>query len=153
MSTSKRWWLLALPVMLAGCLEVDQYPSWVKGQYAGKRDQQPYEQLFHRDRLSWWATLSNRALRQNEYNRAKPPRQPLQAYEMQAGMMPQAPAQMPQSTMQQVQAERTKVQQTYSRQAQMPQPPVPQAQPGRAQPAPAAQGTTQPRAQPPRKGG
>jgi hypothetical protein len=35
-----RMWLaaLALPLTLtlSGCLEVDQHPNWVRGQYAGK---------------------------------------------------------------------------------------------------------------------
>jgi hypothetical protein len=28
--------------------------------------------FFHGDKLSWWATISNRNMNQNEYNRANP---------------------------------------------------------------------------------
>lgn len=142
MRTAKRWLLLALPVLLAGCLEVDQHPPWVKGKYSGKRDQQPYETHFHGDRLSWWATLSNRALRQNEYNRAKPLRPPVQAYEMQRGVPPQAPAQLPGSSVQRAQVQREQVRQVYTQQARMPQDQAAQA------PAPQGQAPQAP-AQPP----
>jgi hypothetical protein len=64
---------LVLPLaLLAGCLEVDQHPPWVKGMYAGKRDNRPPQTLFHNDRLAWWGTIANRMMSQNEYNRANP---------------------------------------------------------------------------------
>lgn len=90
MTRPKLIWL-AVPALLAGCLEVDQHAPWKKGQYAGKRDQLPYEVHYQRDRMAWWATLSNRNLRQNEYNRAKPPAPQV------AGLPPQfqPPAPMP----------------------------------------------------------
>lgn len=62
--------LLAAP--LAGCLESDQHPPWIAGEYAGKPDNRPYEVRFHHDRLAWWATVENRNGKQNEYNRANP---------------------------------------------------------------------------------
>jgi len=58
--------------LLAGCLEADQHPAWIKGEYAGKPDDRPYQRRFHNDRLAWWATVENRNLHQNEYNRANP---------------------------------------------------------------------------------
>jgi hypothetical protein len=73
MKQLKRVCIAALPLALCGCLEVNQHPAWLNGGYAGKIDQLPYQQLFHRDRLAWFATISNRNLHQNEYVRAKPP--------------------------------------------------------------------------------
>ena len=73
MKQLKRVCIAALPLALCGCLEVNQHPAWLEGGYAGKIDQLPYQQLFHRDRLAWFATISNRNLHQNEYVRAKPP--------------------------------------------------------------------------------
>ena len=64
--------LAALSALLGGCLEVDQYPAWVDGQIAGKRDNLPYQVRFHNDKLAWSAQIQNRTLKQNEYNRAKP---------------------------------------------------------------------------------
>jgi hypothetical protein len=69
---NKRLLLLAVPLLLAGCLEVNQHPRWVKGEYAGKTEQLPYQVHFHNDRMAWWAALSNRNLRQNEFNRSNP---------------------------------------------------------------------------------
>jgi hypothetical protein len=63
---------LALPLALAGCLEVDQHPGWIKGEYAGKEDPRHFQTLFHNDRLSWNAAIVNRNNQQNEYNRANP---------------------------------------------------------------------------------
>ena len=63
---------LALPLALAGCLEVNQHPGWVKGEYAGKKDPRHFQTLFHNDRLSWNAAIVNRNNQQNEYNRANP---------------------------------------------------------------------------------
>jgi hypothetical protein len=72
---SKRIVLIAaLPLVLAlsGCLEVEQHPKWVKGEYAGKKDPRHYQTLFHNDKLSWNAAIVNRNNQQNEYNRANP---------------------------------------------------------------------------------
>jgi hypothetical protein len=69
----KRIATLCLPLaLLAGCLEVDQHPNWVHGMYAGKKDDRPMHRFFHDDKLSWWGTISNRNMHQNEYNRANP---------------------------------------------------------------------------------
>ena len=69
----KRIVILCLPLaLLAGCLEVDQHPNWVHGMYAGKKDDRPMHRRFHDDKLSWWGTISNRNMNQNEYNRANP---------------------------------------------------------------------------------
>ena len=59
-------------VLLTGCLEVDQHPPWIKGVYAGKKDDRPYHRRCHDDRLAWWATVENRNGKQNEYNRSNP---------------------------------------------------------------------------------
>jgi hypothetical protein len=64
--------LLAVPLLLTGCLEVDQHPPWINGEYAGKPDDRHFQRLFHNDRLAWWATVENRNGHQNEYNRANP---------------------------------------------------------------------------------
>lgn len=70
--------IAALPLVivaslsLSGCLEVEQHPKWVKGQYAGKKDTRHYQTLFHNDKLSWNAAIVNRNNQQNEYNRANP---------------------------------------------------------------------------------
>lgn len=66
--------IAALPLALAlsGCLEVEQHPGWIKGQYAGKKDQRHFQALFHNDKLSWNAAIVNRNNQQNEYNRANP---------------------------------------------------------------------------------
>ena len=64
--------ILALPLLLSGCLEVDQFPGWLHGEYAGKEDQRHFQQRFHNDRLAWSATVQNRAMKQNEYNRSNP---------------------------------------------------------------------------------
>lgn len=61
---------LALPaVLLCGCLEVEQHPKWINGEYAGKRDSRPAQTHFHGDRLAWAATIANRNHLQNEYGR------------------------------------------------------------------------------------
>ena len=64
--------VLVLPLGLAGCLEVNQHPGWIKGKYAGKEDPRHFQTLFHNDRLSWNAAIVNRNNQQNEYNRANP---------------------------------------------------------------------------------
>jgi hypothetical protein len=61
-----------LPLLLGGCLEVEQHPHWVNGQYAGKPDNRPYQVWFHNDKLAWAGTILNRNLKQNEYIRANP---------------------------------------------------------------------------------
>lgn len=61
-----------LSLLLAGCLEVDQHPGWVRGEYDGKRDNLQYQTHFHNDKLAWSATISDRNRLQNEYLRAKP---------------------------------------------------------------------------------
>ncbi len=66
--------LLALAsTALAGCLEVDQYPRYVEGAYAGKPDALPAQAHFHGDRLAWNAAIIDRNHKQNEYDRAPPP--------------------------------------------------------------------------------
>jgi hypothetical protein len=68
-----RYILLILPLaLLAGCLEVEQHPNWIKGQYAGKTDNRQFETHFHNDKLAWYGTVQNRNMHQNEYNRANP---------------------------------------------------------------------------------
>jgi hypothetical protein len=64
--------VLALPLLLSGCLEVEQFPGWLRGEYAGKPDNRHYQTRFHNDRLAWSATIQNRAMKQNEYNRSNP---------------------------------------------------------------------------------
>lgn len=67
-------WLCAavLPLLLTGCLEVEQYPPWREGQYDGKPDDMPQRSYFHNDRLSWNAAITNRNHLQNEYERTQP---------------------------------------------------------------------------------
>ena len=64
--------LFAPLLLLTGCLEVDQHPPWIDGEYAGKPDERHFQRRFHHDRLAWWATVENRNGKQNEYNRANP---------------------------------------------------------------------------------
>jgi hypothetical protein len=59
-------------LLLTGCLEVEQHPPWIAGEYAGKPDDRHYQRRFHNDRLAWWAAIENRNGHQNEYNRANP---------------------------------------------------------------------------------
>jgi hypothetical protein len=61
-----------LTLLLSGCLEVEQHPSWIKGKIAGKEDDRHFQRLFHGDKLAWFAQISNRNNKQNEYNRANP---------------------------------------------------------------------------------
>jgi hypothetical protein len=63
---------LLAPLLLCGCLEVDQHPAWRDGKYAGKADSRPYHTMFHNDRLAWSAAMLNRNTLQNEYNRSNP---------------------------------------------------------------------------------
>ncbi len=64
--------LLALPLLLSGCLEVQQHPPWIDGKIAGKKDDRQFQVHFHNDKLAWSARVSNRTNAQNEYNRANP---------------------------------------------------------------------------------
>ncbi|GGE71833.1 hypothetical protein [Massilia psychrophila] len=61
-----------LAMLLSGCLEVEQHPPWLHGQYAGKPDNRTSQVSFHNDKMAWSAAISNRSLRQNEYNRSSP---------------------------------------------------------------------------------
>jgi hypothetical protein len=63
---------LLASLTLAGCLEVDQHPPYLHGEYAGKEDNRQQQVMFHSDKLSWSATILNRNMLQNEYNRANP---------------------------------------------------------------------------------
>ena len=72
MNACARVTLLAPLLLLAGCLEVDQHPPWINGEYAGKADDRHFQRRFHNDRLAWWAAVENRNGKQNEYNRANP---------------------------------------------------------------------------------
>jgi hypothetical protein len=64
---------LALPaILLSGCLEVEQHPKWIRGEYAGKRDNLPSQTNFHGDRLAWGATIADRNHLQSEYGRTGP---------------------------------------------------------------------------------
>jgi hypothetical protein len=72
MRSSRLFAALLLPLVLSGCLEVRQHPPWIKGQYAGKYDQLPFQGNFHNDILAWFAAISDRNGKQNEYNRANP---------------------------------------------------------------------------------
>lgn len=65
--------MVMLPaLLLCGCLEVEQHPRWIDGQYDGKRDNLHQQVHFHNDRLAWAAAIDNRNRLQNEYGRAKP---------------------------------------------------------------------------------
>lgn len=59
-----------LPLLLCGCLEVQQHPPWIDGKYNGKPDDSPELAYFHGDRLAWNAAITDRNQKQNEYNRA-----------------------------------------------------------------------------------
>ncbi len=61
-----------LPLVLGGCLEVDQYPVWRDGEYDGKRDNLAPHAYYHNDRMAWNAVLITRNQKQNEYNRTTP---------------------------------------------------------------------------------
>ena len=72
MKAAKLWCAALVPLALCGCLEVGQHPAWIDGQYAGKHDNRQAQLHFHGDKLSWWAAISDRNNKQNEYNRANP---------------------------------------------------------------------------------
>lgn len=61
-----------LPLLLTGCLEIDQYPVWRNGEYNNKPDDLPQKAYFHNDRLAWNAAITNRNHLQNEYERTHP---------------------------------------------------------------------------------
>jgi hypothetical protein len=61
-----------LAMLLSGCLEVEQHPAWIKGEYAGKPDNRSSQVSFHNDKMAWNAAISNRNQQQNEYHRANP---------------------------------------------------------------------------------
>jgi hypothetical protein len=64
---------VALPLLLlAGCLEIEQYPVWRDGAYNNKPDNLPEQTYFHRDRLAWNAAITDRNHLQNEYRRTRP---------------------------------------------------------------------------------
>lgn len=62
--------VIVLPFVLGGCLEVEQHPPWVRGEYNGKPDNLPEQAYFHNDRLAWNAAIIDRNHDQNEYIRA-----------------------------------------------------------------------------------
>lgn len=62
----------ALAMLLGGCLEVDQYPAYVHGEYAGKKDDQAPARKFGNNQAAWQAAVTMRTGSQNEYLRAKP---------------------------------------------------------------------------------
>lgn len=64
--------LLALPMLLGGCLEVDQYPAYAHGEYAGKKDDQAPARKFGNNQAAWQSAVETRTGFQNEYLRAKP---------------------------------------------------------------------------------
>jgi hypothetical protein len=64
--------LAFVPLLLCGCLEVEQHPGWRQGKYNGKPDNLPQQAHFHNDRLAWMAAINDRNHRQNEYERAHP---------------------------------------------------------------------------------
>lgn len=70
--TPHRWLGIALPLLLAGCLDVEQHPPWRAGQYDGKPDSLPQHAYFENDRLAWNAAIANRNHLQNEYERTVP---------------------------------------------------------------------------------
>ena len=64
--------LLVVGTLLGGCLEVDQYPAYVHGEYAGKKDDLAPTRKFGNHQTEWQAAVSTRTGFQNEYLRAKP---------------------------------------------------------------------------------
>ena len=61
-----------LALLLGGCLEVEQYPAYANGAYAGKPDDQAPARKFGNNRAAWEAAIAARGSKQNEYLRAKP---------------------------------------------------------------------------------
>jgi hypothetical protein len=64
-----RWLVIAVALLLGGCLEVQQHPPWRNGEYNGKPDALPQQRLFHGSRLAWNAAITNRNWQQDEYQR------------------------------------------------------------------------------------
>jgi len=63
---------MLLPLLLGGCLEVEQHPTWIDGKYDGKPDNLPQRAHFHGDRLAWNAAIADRNQLQSEYQRTNP---------------------------------------------------------------------------------
>ncbi|WP_119155078.1 hypothetical protein [Caldimonas tepidiphila] len=72
MKTLRLLGLAVLLPLLGGCLEVEQHPPWMNGQYDGKTDNMHHQVHFHNDRLAWNAAITDRNHLQNEYNRTNP---------------------------------------------------------------------------------
>ena len=72
----RAWHVMGLSTMLAmllgGCLEVDQFPAYAHGEYAGKKDDQAPVRKFGSNQAAWQAAVATRTNYQNEYLRAKP---------------------------------------------------------------------------------
>ena len=64
--------LLALAGLLAGCLEVEQHPPYVKRAFAGQRDNRAADVTFKGDNAAWKKAVDERNRGQNEYNRVHP---------------------------------------------------------------------------------
>lgn len=60
-----------LAALSAGCLEVNQYPPYENGMYAGKKDDLQFQRVY-RDKAAWSAAIAARERGQNEYLRVKP---------------------------------------------------------------------------------
>ena len=73
MKTLRHLAIILFAVLLTGCLEVEQYPPWINGEYNNKADNLPSQANFHGDRLAWNAAITNRNHLQNEYNRTSHP--------------------------------------------------------------------------------
>lgn len=63
---------LAVTVSLSGCLEVQQYPAYANGAYAGKSDNLVAQASFKGDAAAWKKAIDERNRGQNEFNRANP---------------------------------------------------------------------------------
>jgi hypothetical protein len=63
---------VAMSLLLAGCIEVEQHPAYADGQYAGKRDNRVADTSYKGDNAAWKAAIVARTKTQNEYNRANP---------------------------------------------------------------------------------
>lgn len=69
----RRLLLVTTLSLLGACsLEVEQHPGWRNGGYNNKPDNLSPQSHFHKDRLAWNATITNRNHLQNEYNRTTP---------------------------------------------------------------------------------
>ena len=63
--------VMALPLSLAACLEVDQHPPYVNGAYAGQPDNQPQQVAFKGDRAAWEKAIAARVQGQDEFRRTR----------------------------------------------------------------------------------